>query len=410
MAGKLSKAKQILERLLPSGLKDAELIAAREAMGPEKTAEYFKALEDVAGTRAQRADEIMGKNPDHYHGSDVNFKEFKPSKGGASGPGIYTTIDPEIAARYAGDEGAQIYPLRVRYNKALGKNEDDLNKVVTAAGENPDYFVGRNDTISILNHIAQKDGPEKSAQLLKSAGFDAVTRGEKGMMQETILQSPEQVRSKFAAFDPRYKDSKYILAAGAPVAAMNTDSKSPTMAQIAAYARNPGVAAREIAAKMKQAWQAGQQRVEDDTNSLIDLHTRAITKAKPGTPEYEKARDDAKFQTEMSIEAGQSVGSIAKMAPKKYAEIMGRIAKDPKAAAAMQKLEAASAKGTLPSSTDSVVMNAVTGKNMPVVPTKSDPTAPLIVDKMIGSGSEAKVPQRKIPFKSGGNTGNSFGT
>lgn len=157
------------------------------ALKGSERAEYLKALDEVYGDRAKRAKDLGFDQKQWYHGSKQNlekfYKESPKEHFGESiwGPGVYVTDSPKVAEGYAvtgiGKSGP-IMPLKIRG----GKDAVNLNLV---------------------------DTPEKF-DLTKNAIF----RNNQTDSVNQVVRDPSAIRSTNAAFDPRFKDSDYLLAGG----------------------------------------------------------------------------------------------------------------------------------------------------------------------------------------------------
>jgi hypothetical protein len=96
-----------LEKLLPSGLSDAEHIAARAAMTPDQTEKYLGLLDKAYGPKESRAQALGFGSRDWYHGTTVPIDAFKDeAKGLSTGAqsakkGFFFASDPSTASDYA---------------------------------------------------------------------------------------------------------------------------------------------------------------------------------------------------------------------------------------------------------------------------------------------------------------------
>ena len=183
-----ARLRGILDELIATGY--PEQVAERIASGdlPMDTA-----------SRMQRA-EAMGFDPTdvQYHGTKADFTEFMPSEFGNVGPGVYMSVNPEVASGYASrnlynpEEGAQVMPLLTR-GETIGMR---------------DYFAQYPDTA-----IAQM--PDTNAEL-RELGITAIN--EAAGAPDKAMFDPRDIRSLLgAAFDPEYKGSNILggTAAGA---------------------------------------------------------------------------------------------------------------------------------------------------------------------------------------------------
>lgn len=184
-----ARLRGILDELIATGY--PEQVAERIASGdlPMDTA-----------SRMQRA-EAMGFDPTdvQYHGTKADFTEFMPSEFGNVGPGVYMSVNPEVASGYASrnlynpEEGAQVMPLLTR-GETIGMR---------------DYFAQYPDTA-----IAQM--PDTNAEL-RELGITAIN--EAAGAPDKAMFDPRDIRSLLgAAFDPEYKGSNILGERAIPVA------------------------------------------------------------------------------------------------------------------------------------------------------------------------------------------------
>lgn len=184
-----ARLRGILDELIATGY--PEQVAERIASGdlPMDTA-----------SRMQRA-EAMGFDPSdvQYHGTKADFTEFAPSEFGNVGPGVYMSVNPEVASGYASrnlynpEEGAQVLPLLTR-GETIGMR---------------DYFAQYPDTA-----ISQM--PDTNAEL-RELGVTAIT--EAAGAPDKAVFDPRDIRSLLgAAFDPEYTGSNILGDRAIPVA------------------------------------------------------------------------------------------------------------------------------------------------------------------------------------------------
>jgi hypothetical protein len=142
------------------------------------------------------------REPVSYHGTGTSFSGFDPSRSGeATGAatarmGVWSAFDPETADLYAfhamehGQGNAQIYPLRFRSRKParvhLEGDELEYDIAATIAQAWEDGF----DSI-VFENFSLPSG--KSGSIL-------------------IVKDPAQLRSPWAKFDPKKRDSADLLA------------------------------------------------------------------------------------------------------------------------------------------------------------------------------------------------------
>jgi hypothetical protein len=149
------------------------------------------------GNTAMERAKAMGFNLDEpvYHGTGADIKEFNTNNMGQFGKGAYFTNQPGYASKFAvnrlyqrnvpEDVAPNVVPAYLRYEKPY----------------NVDYSV-----------------KEPTATYLKKNKYDAIVHRSGTMADnldynEFVVLSPNQIRSKFAAFDPVRMNENDILAA-----------------------------------------------------------------------------------------------------------------------------------------------------------------------------------------------------
>jgi hypothetical protein len=133
-----------------------------------------------------------------YHGTGADFQSFDPARfgqsdHGAKGRGVYTSQDPDLASSYAtlvSESGRQVYPLSYGLRNPY-------------AGEIPMSMYDEGRSVAFT-------------QQLKDAGFDGVMqpnprRG--GEYTEAVAFNPQNIRSRFARFDPEFSHLSNLSAA-----------------------------------------------------------------------------------------------------------------------------------------------------------------------------------------------------
>jgi hypothetical protein len=168
-------------------------------------------------TAAQRA-KAMGYTQPGYHGTGKDFEAFADD--------AWTSTSPMLANRYAKykgpDDGGSptVMPLLVKKGKTL-KVGGDVNWKVTwpearqmtglefkSASPYVDEAVDGILQKDLLWRIINDEGFKSAA---KTSGKDSVAIGEQGL-RTTLSLNPSNVRSRFAAFDPKKKNSSDLLA------------------------------------------------------------------------------------------------------------------------------------------------------------------------------------------------------
>ena len=157
-------------------------------------------------SRMQRARE-QGFDVDTplYHGTSGDFDAFRASRSGVFGPGVYVSEDPSVASSYAQRAGAKggspnVMPLFVRGRVANDAEYQAAFRQATAEGKQ-----GSN-------------RPLRIAQILKQKGFSGARIPGDGDLvpSQIVVFDPNDIRGKFAAFDPSQSGSSKLLAAMSP--------------------------------------------------------------------------------------------------------------------------------------------------------------------------------------------------
>jgi hypothetical protein len=179
-------------------------------------------------TQWQRA-EAMGFNVREpmYHGTKADFTEFSLGKHGSAtdkgdfGEAVYVSTDPKIANTYARDAGdytsGQVMPLYVKEGKRLvTQGQNEFNKLIERlGGEDAWYKLTQN--------------PKKYARAIKDLGYDSVR--DMGYYQSAIFD-PKNIRSKFAAFDPKQANNPNLLAGGLAIPIVDEDNRKAMLEKL----------------------------------------------------------------------------------------------------------------------------------------------------------------------------------
>ena len=138
------------------------------------------------------------KNP-QYHATNVpeDFTSIRPSSRGKMGAGIYTSPEAQYAEKYGGKEDVRILPMVSRGNYA---DSDTRANIFDMAREEL-YLKNPNFTSQELHNVASKE-MQKSGY----SGFD--------VDKERLTFRPDEIRSRFAAFDPFRRDTETALQRG----------------------------------------------------------------------------------------------------------------------------------------------------------------------------------------------------
>jgi hypothetical protein len=226
LAGKLGRAGRVLD------VTDADTFrAVKAAMGGDRipegeirqaVAQYNAALSKQAGglgmdagnTAAERSG-LLGYDTPAFHGTLSNVPEFDMAKVGERFPGysigIHTTSSPREASMYAGKsitdrtvtEGANVMPLMIRKGNELTRNAPSWSAALEAD-------TNRAEIIQQLLKAKQSGNPVDTVSVHRAKGDEWDT-------SNYIVRTPQNIRSKFAAFDPAQSNSRNLLASLAGV-------------------------------------------------------------------------------------------------------------------------------------------------------------------------------------------------
>jgi hypothetical protein len=155
-------------------------------------------------------------NNPQYHATDVDYESIRPSRTGKMGAGVYMSPSSKYAEKYVG-ENSRVLPLVTRGQFA---NEDVAMDIAESirqkmASQNPDFSV--------------PEWKRQTTQGISDAGY----AGQSFSGLESVVTNPENIRSRFAAFDPFRRTA--AIAATMGVAAPDLLA---AQAEQDAYARN----------------------------------------------------------------------------------------------------------------------------------------------------------------------------
>jgi hypothetical protein len=181
---------------------------------PPKTAEFEEWFGDSV------AIDENGNPIVFYHGTDQDFTQFKPSKEGALGKGIYITPDAEYAGNYAAEDvfgekrgtGGNVIPMFVRITDPLViKYEYGRDPAIQALEE---LGIGFEKARDMMEKAAEeKGGPTNEIMSrAKKAGHDGIFYlNEDGTIREALAFEPNQVKSAFNQAPTASKDIRFQL-------------------------------------------------------------------------------------------------------------------------------------------------------------------------------------------------------
>jgi hypothetical protein len=165
------------------------------------------------GNTAMDRARAMGME-DSYHGATKEIDQIDNSKVGSrisSNPsshlGFFSTPNVKEASRYAtdfGKEGANVMPLMVR----RGNSFDMQNKQFDDLSMGEFFSKGSTPQERYANAVSDVNSLKDS---LVSGGYDSITRFKGRPMEEIVSMNPANIRSRFAAFDPKRRHEADLL-------------------------------------------------------------------------------------------------------------------------------------------------------------------------------------------------------
>ena len=145
--------------------------------------------------------EAMGfdlSNP-QYHATDAyeDFTSIRPSARGKMGAGIYTSPEASYAEKYGGNKNKRILPMVLRGEYADADSRENIFDMVRGElyQKNPNF------TSQELNNAVSQEMQRKGY-----SGFD--------VDKERVTFIPDEIRSRFAAFDPFRMNTETASARG----------------------------------------------------------------------------------------------------------------------------------------------------------------------------------------------------
>lgn len=149
-----------------------------------------------------------------YHGTGKVFDAFQENKRGIH----FLSPSPQFANKYAGEEysvavgdSPNVIPAYVRaLNPFDFENKKHVNAVAVKAGLTPNAIK------EVKQGLWSRIEDRTIIDAIKKLGFDGLYVKENGVKNLGVF-SPEQIRSKFAQFDPARIGEPDLLAAGVPL-------------------------------------------------------------------------------------------------------------------------------------------------------------------------------------------------
>lgn len=155
-----------------------------------------------------------------YHGTDQDITQFKPSKEGALGKGIYVTPNAEYASNYAAEDvfgekrgtGGNVIPMFIKITDPLVITYEYGNDPAIQALEKLGVrFEKARDMMEKASE--EKGGPTNEIMSrAKKAGHDGIFYlNEDGTIREALVFEPNQVKSAFNQAPTASKDIRFQL-------------------------------------------------------------------------------------------------------------------------------------------------------------------------------------------------------
>jgi hypothetical protein len=136
-------------------------------------------------------------NNPQYHATDADFTSIRPSARGKMGAGIYTSPEAKYAEKYGGNQETRTLPMVSRGEYADADTRENIFDMVRGDL----YLKNPNFTSQELNNAVSQEMQRKGY-----SGFD--------VDKERVTFSPDEMRSRFAAFDPFRMNTETASARG----------------------------------------------------------------------------------------------------------------------------------------------------------------------------------------------------
>jgi hypothetical protein len=212
-----------------------------DALPPAERGDYIKALTEIYGDESKRRKAMTFPEKLSYTGTDREIRNLDPNinKNSLMGQGTYLTSDPKHANQFTNNETGNIMPVYVKEGKYLNVNENEglsdelVDKLVEKMGKGK-YSPKELEQLKL--DIKALPNATKETALAKKIYDGDVTKLGKDLNKEgilgkkhyskfpidnptetTLIKDPSNMRSQFAAFDPRFKDSPLLMAGAAAI-------------------------------------------------------------------------------------------------------------------------------------------------------------------------------------------------
>ena len=149
----------------------------------------------AGNTAMDRANVMFPK--DVYHSTDADILTINPSAGGKLGPGVYTSDSPDYVNKYILPrpnkyvEGGNVMPLRIKDNLASPDTAELARQDTSHLGTPPDVKNYKTYWKQQVNDELANRG--YSGRTIDGPIYDGM---------ENVTFNPDDIRSRFAAFDP----------------------------------------------------------------------------------------------------------------------------------------------------------------------------------------------------------------
>jgi hypothetical protein len=189
-------------------------------------AEYLDALDSIYGDQAKRAKDLGFDPETYYHGTASNFEKFNPDLYKRDAFNFFKDKNPTYLSKNPSDASdyAKEASEKINIDDKVNKFEQEFKQLPKEKQSSEDWtrginqiydaaIEGANSQVMPLK-IRHSSIDYNNAEKLRKEGltvpnyYDSV---EDKAMKYVAVKNPEQIRSKFAAFDPRFKDSDLIM-------------------------------------------------------------------------------------------------------------------------------------------------------------------------------------------------------
>jgi hypothetical protein len=202
-------ARDILE-LRATGNVDAVTEEMMNAADPQYMYNYTPLPMDEASRMARAKQMGLGENV--LHGTPYeSFSQFKPSKFGALGPGVYVTKRPVTASDYArgwGEMDVRDTFIQDNQRYTVGGNILPI-RVKGELQSFPDWTENKRNNMELDDLYGPTyKADEAASRMAEKQGFTGV----QGRNENSVIFDPTNIRSRFARFDPMFSHLRNLSA------------------------------------------------------------------------------------------------------------------------------------------------------------------------------------------------------